>query len=125
MQYEAQTTTDYLSELEVDWRKQKLLEIRALIQSKAVNYTECISYKMLGYKDDSGIVFHLNAQKNFVGLYVGDIKKIDIDGSLLAGLDLGKGCIRIKKSTLLKETRIEEFIDRAIGFRNQGKDIEC
>lgn len=125
MQYEAQTPTDYLNGVEDDWRKQKLLDIRALIQSKGSNYTECISYKMLGYQDDHGIVFHLNAQKNFVGLYIGDIKKIDIDGSLLTGLDVGKGCIRIKKSTILKETRLEEFIDRTIGFRKQGKDIEC
>ena len=125
MQYEAQTPTDYLSEIEDDWRKQKLLAIRALIRSKAANYAECISYKMLGYKDDKGIVFHLNAQKNFVGFYVGDIKKIDVDGCLLTGLDVGKGCIRIKKSTILKETQLEEFIDRTIVLRKQGKDIEC
>ncbi len=125
MQYDVKTPVAYLNALEADWKKDKLLKLRKLIRSKAPKYKESISYKMLGYSDDQGIVFNLNAQKNFVGLYVGDINKIDVDGILLNGLDVGKGCIRIKKSTSIKETNLEEFVERTISYRNQGKDIDC
>jgi len=56
-----------------------------------------INYKMLGCKDDNGFVFHLNAQKNFVGFYVGDVSAIDPSGELLKDLSTGKSCIRFTK----------------------------
>jgi uncharacterized protein YdhG (YjbR/CyaY superfamily) len=80
---------------------------------------------MLCYRDKKGIIFHLNAQKNYVSLYVGDIHKIDPDGSLLKGIDKGKGCIRFKKNTSLSETGIEFFIEKTIQLWKEGKDIYC
>lgn len=114
MQYNAQTPIEYLDILEEDWRKAKLLQIRTIILGKAYNFKERINYKMLCYSDKSGDLFHLNAQKHYVSLYVGDVEKIDPSGHLLKGLNLGKGCIRFKKSVKIEETRIDEFIEKAI-----------
>ena len=125
MQYAAKTPSEYLSTIDNDWRKNTLESIRKLIKSTAPQLTEGINYKMLSYSDDRGVIFHLNAQKHFVGLYVGNINKIDLDGSLLEGLNIGKGCIRFTKSMTVEKTQIDEFITRAVYLWNEGEDIGC
>jgi len=125
MQYNANTPVEYLDVLEEDWRKEKLLAIREIIFLKAPNFKERINYKMLCYTDENGDLFHLNAQKNYVSLYVGDSAKIDPEGSLLKGLNLGKGCIRFKKSIKVADTRIDEFIEKAVELWKGGIDLGC
>lgn len=73
----------------------------------------------------SEIVFGLNAQKHYVSFYVGNAGTIDPDGSLLAGLDCGKGCIRFKKTQAVEKTRIDAFIEKAAELHRQGVDIGC
>lgn len=125
MQYDAKTPAEYMEMLNDDWRRETLSNLRAIIQSKAPTFDEGIQYKMLSYGDRRGPLFHLNAQKHYVSLYVGDAKKIDPDGSLLNGIDVGKGCIRFKKSVSLSETRIDEFVERAVELWNQGENLGC
>lgn len=125
MLYDVSTPQEYLDNLEDDWRKPILLELRNMIKQEAPQYKEVISYKMLGYQDGEGSVFALNAQKNYVSLYVGDIRKIDEDGTLLQGLNQGKGCIRFTKKQNPAETAIEAFIQRTVSYRSKGKDIDC
>jgi uncharacterized protein YdhG (YjbR/CyaY superfamily) len=125
MQYDAKTPAEYLKMLEPDWRKEKLLELRKLIRKHGPELEEEIKYGMLGYSDAKHGVFGLNAQKHSVNLYVGTARKIDPDGVLLAGLDVGKGCIRFKKSTAVANTRIEEFIQKAMALWRKGEDSGC
>ena len=125
MQYGVQTPQEYMQMLEDDWRREKLEELRAIIKSCAPELTEGIDYKMLCYRDDKEIVFGLNAQKHYVSLYVGDVTKIDPDGSLLAGLNVGKGCIRFTKSKVISQTGIREFLERAVDMWRRGEDIDC
>lgn len=125
MQYDVQTPQEYMQMLEDDWRREKLEELRAIIKSCAPELTEGIDYKMLCYRDDKEIVFGLNAQKHYVSLYVGDVTKIDPDGSLLAGLNVGKGCIRFTKSKVISQTGIREFLERAVDMWRCGEDIDC
>lgn len=119
------TASEYIEVLDDDWRREKLEELRKIIKSKAPSLSEGINYKMLSYGDKSGNVFHLNAQKHYVSLYVGDVGKIDPDGELLKGVNTGKGCIKFNKSLSLSSTRIEEFIERAVQLWKKGSDIEC
>ncbi|MEP0369259.1 MAG: DUF1801 domain-containing protein [Cyclobacteriaceae bacterium] len=125
MQYEVSTVAEYLDALEEDWRKSTLLKIREFIKSTAPGLTEGIHYKMLSYSDEKGSLFYLNAQKNYVSLYIGDTKKIDPDGVLLKSLDLGKGCIRFKKTVLPEDTKIKDFISTAKSLWDQGVDVGC
>lgn len=125
MQYDASTPAEYLDMLEPDWRKDKLLEIRALVHKHAPDLKEGIAYKMLGFSDGKGGGFVLNAQKASVNFYVGNISKVDPDGSLLKGFDMGKGCIRFKKSVVVANTRFEEFLIKASTMLREGKDIGC
>lgn len=125
MQYDAKTPEEYLNMLEDDWRREKLEELRAIIKAEAPHFEECINYKMLGYRDAQDVVFHLNAQRGYVSFYVGDIKKIDPSGELLAGINMGKGCVRFTKSKVVSETRIREFISKAVEMRKLGEDFDC
>ena len=125
MQYDAKTPAEYISLLEDDWRKETLLAIRGLLKSRAPEVVEGIKYKLLSYNDEGGDVFCLNAQKNYVSFYVGNAKSIDPDGTLLKGLDVGKGCIRFKKSVSLANTRFDEFLERALAMRKRGEGFGC
>lgn len=125
MQYDVTTPTEYINNLSKDWRFDKVEELRTIILSKAPGLIEEINYKMLSYGDTNGIVFHLNAQKNYISLYVGNTKKIDPDGMLLRGLDIGKGCIRFKKAVDVSSTDIEKFIEKTMRLWEQGADIGC
>lgn len=125
MQYEVETSLEYLEALEDDWRKEKLLSLREIIFSKAPEMTESIDYKMLCYGDSKTSVFALNAQKNYVSLYVGDIKKIDESRALLRNVDVGKGCIRFRKSAAISDTRIDEFIERTVSLWRKNENRSC
>jgi uncharacterized protein YdhG (YjbR/CyaY superfamily) len=124
MQYAADTPEGYIQLLEDDWRKTFLLDIRQMILLNA-GISEKIEYKMLAFGNKDNTLFHLNAQKNYVSLYVGDTTKIDPKGELLDGLNIGKGCIRFSKSTIPQNTTIQKFISKAYEFWAKGKDLSC
>lgn len=122
---DAKTPSEYMAQLEDDWRRDKLQSIRAIIQKQAPQLSESINYKMLGYALDENYVFHLNAQTAYVSLYVGNASKIDPSGELLQGLSVGKGCVRFSKSTDITKTHIDEFIALAFEMWRAGEDIDC
>ena len=125
MLYDAKTPAEYFKLLEEDWRKERLMEVRQMLYDADPELVEGIEYKMLGYGDGEKNLFNLNAQKNYVGLYVGTIDKVPNGRELLKDLDLGKGCIRIKKSVKIEETGLREFIEGAIKHWRAGGDTDC
>lgn len=125
MLYDANTPSDYIDQLDDDWRREKLQSIRAIIKQQAPQLEERIHYKMLGYGIGDTYAFHLNAQRSYVSFYVGNASKVDPNGELLQGLNVGKGCIRFSKSKNIAETRIDEFIARAFDMWRKGEDIDC
>jgi len=125
MQYQVESPQEYLSALEEDWRKVKLIVLRNFILDKEADIEELIQYKMLAYSINGKVLCHLNAQKNYVSLYVGDITKVDPDGKLTDDLNKGKGCIRFGKSAALQQTHIENFIGLAKKLCRTGQDLSC
>lgn len=121
----AQTPKEYLEQLEDDWRAHTLRALRQIILEKGPELTEKINYKMLCFGNEDAAVFHLNAQKNYVSLYVGNASKIDPDGTLLVGLNVGKGCIRFRKTVSISDTQIDRFIARAIELWRSGEQMDC
>ena len=124
VQYDVETPAEYLEALEEDWRKDTLLALRDLVLAHK-GIKEGIEYKMLAFGDAQGGIFNLNAQKAYVALYVGTADRIDPTGELLEGLNRGKGCIRFRKSDVVGDTRIDEFIARTIELHREGADIGC
>lgn len=125
MQSTATTPRKYLAELENDWRRETLMALRDLVKQEAPEAVEGVGYGMLSYTVAGKTLFSLHAQKNYVSVYVGDIRKIDRDGTMLAGLDLGKGCIRFKKSVTVGETGVHAFIGEASRMAREGLDTDC
>lgn len=125
MQYEAKTPAEYLEKLENDWRKQKLLQIRTLIKKIATDINESIEYKMLGFGYGDKNIFHLNAQRHYVSLYVGNIDKIDNAEQMLKAFDRGKGCIRVRKSVEISKTKLEDFIKKTLEVWKKGGNTDC
>ncbi|OEK04719.1 iron chaperone [Roseivirga misakiensis] len=125
MQYDVSSTDEYIAVLENDWRKEKLLQLREIIKQSATHLVEGINYKMLSYADQKGVIFHLNAQMNYVSFYVGDASKVDPSGELLKGIDVGKGCLRFKKSVDPNNTQIDSFIKKAVLLWQNNVDIGC
>jgi uncharacterized protein YdhG (YjbR/CyaY superfamily) len=125
MQYQAKTPPEYLEQLESDWRKEKLQEVRQIILRLGPELQETIEYKMLAYKLNEQTVFHLNAQRAYISLYVGNLSKIEGADALLQAFDRGKGCIRIKKSDLIHENGLEVFVIRTLDHWKKGGDTLC
>ena len=125
MLYDVKTPKEYMESLDLDWRKEKLQELRDIILKQNAKITESINYKMLHFKLNDLGLFHLNAQKGYVSLYCGNTKKVDPDGKLLEGLNHGKGCIRFTKSKDVSKTRIDEFIVQAVSLLKSGADLGC
>lgn len=125
MQHEASTPKEYLQVIENDWKKEKILYLRELILQTAPNIEESIDYKMLSYGNNDLKAIYLNAQKNFVGLYVGDIARIDPKGELLKGVDCGKGCVRIKKRVDVTAENFKKVIENTIELWRKNVDLKC
>lgn len=125
MQYDAKDAQEYLAMLEEDWRKEKLLAIRQMILDYAPELEEVIRYKMLNFGKKDDYVLALNAQKHYVSLYVGSIKKIDGADKLLEGFNQGKGCVRIRKTNDIQQTGLKQFIHQSIDSWRANEDTAC
>lgn len=80
---------------------------------------------MLAYQLNDKTVFHLNAQKHFVGLYLGSIDKVEGSEKIRHSFDCGKGCIRIKKGDMDKLDLLNEFIRKVLEKAKMNDDIGC
>ncbi|NND35478.1 MAG: DUF1801 domain-containing protein [Saprospiraceae bacterium] len=125
MLYDAKTPNEYLKKLEKDWRRDKLLQVREMIGQKGPELSEVIEYKMLSYKYGDKLIFSLNAQQNYVSLYVGNVDKVENARKLLKEFNIGKGCVRIKKSIDLATSNLEKFIDMTIEIYRKGGEVDC
>lgn len=125
MLYNVKTPSEYLKKLDKDWRKNKLIEVREMIKKNGPELIEGIKYKMLSYEYDDKIIFSLNAQQAYVSLYVGNVDKVENARKLLKEFNIGKGCIRIKKSIDLQESNLEKFIANTIEIWRKGGETDC
>jgi len=80
---------------------------------------------MLAFGKRGQTLCHLNAQKAYVSLYVGNAAGIDQGRGLLQGLNVGKGCVRFSKSIRVEDTRIDEFLQAAVERWRRGDNSGC
>ena len=96
MQYDAETPDEYLRLIDDDWRRERLLAIREMMLAMP-GVEEGIGYKMLQYRRGGDVFAHLNAQKGFVGVYLGELERIDPGAALRGKMNCGKSCLRVRK----------------------------
>ena len=113
MRSSAATVTGYIAEQPSDWRP-TLKKLRAMCRRELEGYTECMAYGMPSYTrgDETEVAF--GKQARYLSLYVLKQSVFEAHRADLAGLSLGKGCIRYSRpdqidwsvvSALLSDTR--------------------
>ena len=98
MQSNAKDVDTYLEEVP-QARQAALTRLRKLCREVLAGYEESMEYGMPGYKRsvDGEIEVAFASQKNYISFYIMRKDVLDKHRDLLAGLNLGKGCIRYSK----------------------------
>jgi uncharacterized protein YdhG (YjbR/CyaY superfamily) len=108
MQSEAKIVDEYLEEVP-EKRKEAMVQLRKL--SLAQGYMESMEYGMPGYRKPGGeIELAFASQKNYISLYILKSEVLNKYRSALSGLNLGKGCIRFRKSEQIDFPLVEKLI---------------
>ena len=102
---------EYLAGLQAD-RREALTELRAIVLSEAPDAVETMKYRMPTYEYQGGVLCAFASQKQYMSLYM-DTDLVEVHRAELAGLSVGKSCIRFRKldklpletvRTMLRET---------------------
>ena len=125
MHSDANSPAEYLASLDDDWRRATILHLREVIADIAPEWVEGMGHGMLRYTGTNSPVLHMNAQKKYVGLYVGNVAALDPDGTLLSGMDCGKSCIRLKKVKRPDPASLRLLIERQKAQDNAGLNAAC
>lgn len=96
MTSKAENVTSYLQEVPAE-RKEALEHLRMLCLETLVGYEEGMDYGMPGYKKNGVVEIAFNSQKNYISLYILKQDALISNKHLLAGLSMGKSCIRYSK----------------------------
>jgi uncharacterized protein YdhG (YjbR/CyaY superfamily) len=84
----------YLEGLATD-RREALTTLRAVVRGMIPEAEETMRYRMPTYERDGSVVCSFASQKHYMSLYM-DPGLVDAYRDELAGLDVGKSCIRFK-----------------------------
>ena len=92
----ASTVAGYLDEQADGW-KPTLRKLRAACRRELAGFTEEMRYGMPSYCRDGVVELSFAAQARYLSLYVLRQPVLDAHRAELAGLSLGKGCIRYRR----------------------------
>ncbi len=93
MQSQAEDVTTYLIEVPPT-RLEALQKLRELCLKTLDGYTESMAYGMPSYSKNGTVEVAFASQKSYISLYILKQEVMDHHRPALAGLNLGKGCIR-------------------------------
>lgn len=93
MQCKAKDVATYLRELPEE-RRVPLTALRQLCRETLTGYEEGMDYGMPSYTKDGVGEVGFASQKNYISLYILKQAVLDAHRADLAGLSVGKGCIR-------------------------------
>jgi len=106
MQSAAVDVPSYLQELPDD-RRASLAKLRQLCLDTLAGYQEGMEYGMPSYKKDGIVEVAFASQRNYISLYILKHAVIEAHRPQLAGLNVGKGCIRYSKPAKLDFAIVE------------------
>lgn len=110
MQSKAKTVEAYLDEVP-EKRRESMERIRALCLELLEGYEESMAYGMPSYKNMGGEVeVAFASQKNYISLYILKEEVMKKHRDSLAGLNLGKGCIRYTKPEKIDFEVVEKIL---------------
>jgi uncharacterized protein YdhG (YjbR/CyaY superfamily) len=110
----------YLGALPAD-RAETLRKVIGLIRAVAPHAQETMRYRMPTYELPGGMLCALASQKHYMSLYV-DPKVVDAHREDLAGLSLGKSCIRFRRLEHLPLDTVQLILKEALEAREQVRE---
>ena len=96
MQSKATSVAAYMLEVPRE-RAACLKAIRKLCRELLAGYSEVMKYGMPCYSKDGQIEVSFGSQKNYIALYILKTDVVEANREALAGLSVGKGCIRYSR----------------------------
>ena len=121
MTKESKKVDEYMAGLEPK-RRDALAQVRSLILETVPDAQETLKYRMPTYEYRGGVLVAFASQKQYMSLYM-DTELVEKHRDELAGLDVGKSCIRFRKLEKLPldtvRTILEETLQRP---EYRGKD---
>jgi uncharacterized protein YdhG (YjbR/CyaY superfamily) len=115
MQSKAKRVDAYLAELPPA-RGQALAQLRTHVRAAAPNAVESMAYGMPTYMLGESMLYALAAQKQYLALYVTDVKLVERIRTDLGATSIGKSCIRFKRLEQLSLPADVESLSEA--YRN-------
>ncbi len=109
MQSIATDVTSYLQELPDD-RRVSLAQLRQLCLHTLEGYEEGMDYGMPSYKKNGVVEVAFASQKNYISLYILKEAVVGAHRAQLAGLNVGKSCIRYTKPAKIDFVVVEQLL---------------
>ncbi|MGW1410828.1 iron chaperone [Streptomyces sp. NPDC002403] len=96
VQSQAEDVDGYLAEVPEE-RKEAMTRLRELCRAELPGFTEVMAYGMPAYERDGIGEIAFASQKQYISFYLlrSDVRETFTER--LAGLDMGKGCLRFRK----------------------------
>ena len=119
MQSKAKNVDDYLKEVP-ETRQESLAQLRKLCLEILDGYEESMEYGMPSYKKKEGEVeVAFASQKNYISFYILKEDVLNNHREALAGLNLGKGCIRYRKPQQIDFKIVQQLLTESYQSTNE------
>ena len=116
MRSDADDVDSYLAQVP-EGRRAVLSELREVCCSLLPDFAESMSYGMPAYSRDGVAEVAWASQKRYISLYVMRADVIAAQRELLAGLDVGKGCIRYRSPAAVDFTVVRSMLTAVAASR--------
>jgi uncharacterized protein YdhG (YjbR/CyaY superfamily) len=110
MQSTAATVDAYIAEAPHE-RQEALRRLRDLCRAHLPGYTEAMQYGMPGYSRNGAVEVGFASQKNYIALYLLKQEVLDAHRHELAGIILGKGCIRYSRPAKIDFDLVQRMLE--------------
>jgi uncharacterized protein YdhG (YjbR/CyaY superfamily) len=105
-------------------RKSSLQQLRHIILETVPEVEETIQYNM-PYYTYHGMLCAFASQKNYMSFYLLDGEIVEKNRHLLAGLSIGKGCIRFKDISKLPVSTIRAMLRETALSNEAHRNDHC
>ena len=109
MQSSATTVDAYIAEAPAE-RRPLLEALRRLCREELPGFDETIRYGMPGYERNGLVEIGFASQKRYVSFYVLRQAALNANRDRLAGLSVGKGCIRLRRASDVDEETVRALL---------------
>ena len=109
MQSGVATVDAYIAEAPEE-RRVMLELLRRLCREELRGYDEVMRYGMPGYERDGAVEIGFASQKRYVSFYVLRQAALDANRDRLAGLSVGKGCVRFRRAGDVEEDTVRALL---------------